>query len=103
MKYLKRYEEIDRQPEAGDYVVCEDRFSKTLNYYLSENIGRILIKDHIAKGVFNIEYNDNMTYYINYQYFNLKNRRTFRRDEIIFFSENRQDCEAFLNSKKYNI
>jgi len=114
MKYFKRFEDIKVEPKVGDYVVCEDKsvdFDKTyendaiFDYFLSSNIG--VIKD--------IRTNESVAYpyIVNFEFLpkNLKHMTNtgtgsdivFKRVEIIYFSENKEDLEHIINSNKYNL
>jgi hypothetical protein len=103
MKYLKLFENIN-EPQIGDYVLCKEMDSndKKLLEFIDNNVGRIVDtkpETDVFTELFVIKYK-NIPFDNNWQN---KNTRYFLREEILFWSKDKEDCEAFLNAKKYNI
>lgn len=98
------------EPKVGDYVICEINFGDSgyanikLQEFLTNTVGRIVaIKDNYTHN-----------YYVKYDTLPKKLKRhiqpgytdniiTFRKRSIKYFSENREDLEAMLQAKKYNL
>lgn len=109
MKYLKTYEGYKKPKEGdpliGDYVICdgESHSNIKIENYLKNNIGRIIEDRSSDMATFR-------TYVVRY-----KNSPNFFRkeypygmitmwdSEIIYHSKNKENVEAFLSAKKYNI
>ena len=103
MKYIKKYEYLQDDPQVGDYVICNeiggmDRNNK-LDNFIKSNIGQII----------NIDFDDSIPYDIEYkipieydEHF-VSNCRIMYRDEIIHFSPNKEDLEPYINAIKYNL
>ena len=112
MKYLKAYES-KKGPQIGDYVVCKDSLfeeDEMVNFF-ANNIGRYIKRNtppyHYALSEFKyiIRYK-NVPKDLRSQFeVDIEDRfiRGMRRDEILFFSSNKEDCEIFINAKKYNL
>ena len=95
MKYIKLFEELN-EPQIGDYVVCDvDEDEVDLYNFLQNHIGCI---DRSYQGEKEFDYYVKFTEEIN-----TKDEVAFKKDEIIFWSKNIEDCEIFLNAKKYNL
>jgi len=105
MKYLKKYEDSTKdEPQIGDYVICEQKegFAKIhINSIIRNNIGIIL------------EITDKENYIVYYdcdipqmlkRFFNDRvNSRIILKNEIIYFSPNKEDLEVILSANKYNL
>jgi len=105
MKYIKKFESVDA-PQIGDYVVCQDGLSPSsdndnlLNDFMSNNIGVIVMYDPKSSYGYEIEYNnipDNAMEYFSNNYILVS------KSEIKFWSKNKEDVEAYLSGKKYNL
>ena len=105
MKYIKKFENVN-VPQIGDYAIVDNTsVNKNLNDFLSNNIAEIVDKYEIE------------TYWgkINYYKFKYENipfglSESFSNDTIGFteltigyFSKNKEDVEARIQSKKYNL
>jgi hypothetical protein len=101
MKYLKLFENING-PKVDDYVICCDKTESNPEFdnYLLDAIGQI-------KRI-------NEFYYVEFENFPFgrKNNLTsyaiqhpvnFSREEILFWSKDKEKCEIFLSIKKYNL
>jgi hypothetical protein len=113
MKYIKLYEELNvKIPQIHDYVLCveseyeDDTINESeinLNNFISSNIG-IIIKVKISvksKYDYHIKYEnvpDDIAMYFEYD-----NTRWSVKSDIIHWSNDREDLEALLAIKKYNI
>ena len=105
MRYIKTYENIDDKPKLGDYVICNgDRLSWCTNEiknFLSNNIGRIiLINDRDVNYLVQYDY---IPKELDIYFYNSSNLRPINIDDIIKFSENKEDLEMYINAKKYNL
>ena len=116
MKHIKLYEKYNKSPKLGDYVICyeseldrdDDEDDKRCKDFLSKNIG-IIVKVDYKKGSSNFDY---LVQYFNipenlYIYFKfketLKGCRAMYKNEIVEWSKDKEDMEAILNAKKYNL
>jgi len=121
MKYINQYEAVTPQPRIGDYVLCEldpivnDQDKKLINF-VENNIG-VIIERKLTKSSFG-EYNRKKFFY-SIEYENMRAGRDYDstysmkdgttnvilvfRTEIQYFSNNREDIEAILTAKKYNL
>ena len=112
MKYIKTYEDATTkdEPQVGDYVLCKLKGTnslKELKEYLSNNIG---ICTRIKKSsvdslitYYTINFYGPISQRLSYNCFNGSNYRYFEKDELLFWSPNKEDCEAFLAANKYNL
>ena len=112
MKHIKTYENITVLPKLGDYVICYEKVDHDLHVkfakFLSKNIGRIVSTNVTSVNGVNynylIQYNKIPeilnTYFDEYD---KPNSRPMNIDEIIEFSENKEDLKAYMAAKKYNL
>ena len=109
MKYIKTYEEIQIEPQIGDYVIALDYQESDLNVFLNNSIGKIISRYSIANGKIDKHGNDYLISYENIPgnilvYFHWYNdTRPFLRCEIQHFSHNKEDLETFIIANKYNL
>ena len=107
MKYLKFFEneQISKKlPNVGDYVLCDESFKTELNNFINNNIGKIIKIEHDSHITeYLVEYDLNLIPLGIKKYFIYNNRRLFIIDEITHHSDNKDDLELILLSKKYNI
>ena len=109
MKYLRTYEKLD-EPQIGDYVVCmeelsSDKDSLSVIKFLTNNVGQFIIKNDnsIFKFFYLIKF-ENVPKRLSGKFFDgSKGCRRMSRDEILYFSKDKEDCEIFINAKKYNL
>ena len=96
MKYIKKFENYDNNIEVGDYVISyyggdyndeNDKLAKFVN----SNIGKVI----------SIHFSSCSIMYEN----SFDNRNTFKLSDefIVFHSKNKEDAEAYLATKKYNL
>lgn len=118
MKYIKTYEDL-KKIEIGDYVICDEEISDdALVDFLATNVGQIVdFRNEFTVDNLSSDYDVGYDYYIfvkyddvdiigkeNFNYHNkIPNCRIFSENEIIYNSKDREDCEAFLMSNKYNL
>ncbi len=115
MKYIKKFEEIDQdkndEPQIGDYVICDDTFSddKQLLDFIKNNMGQIIpidYDDSIDKNHFDylVKY-ENIPYALISRFFRFYNdtSRPMKREEIIYYSPNKEDLEIIITQNKYNL
>ena len=106
MKHLKEFESIENNPQIGDYVICTDKIwigqTDELNDFLLNNIGQcIKIDINFIQGYLYVIKYDNIPIFLDY--FNKSNYRNMGRDEILYFSPYKEDCETYLAANKYNL
>ena len=105
MKYLKTYEEIQSEPQVGDYVLCEDSSQiPELNEFFKNTIGRIISKT--INQAYELQYTDiieNIERFFIYNGDTKTYIRIMYLDEIIHFSPNKEDIEQILINNKYNL
>lgn len=107
MKYIKKFENLQTEPQIGDYVICKEIFfsekKEELNNFLKNNIGKY-INYETSKPDFpyEVEY-ENIPEIIKKNNFGDDNCRYFTRDEILYFSSNEDDFESYIISNKYNL
>lgn len=129
MKYIKTYEELDQdQPKIGDYVICneitgnnqlnDDEFM--IKSFISKNIGQIVdfrTKDNISSQYDTVE--NKYSIFVQYEdlpdeiyddfdyHTNIDYCRIFNINEIIHWSENKDELEEILEFdstvNKYNL
>ena len=110
MKYIRLYEGKKNSLQVGDYVVCDETLSNNftlgseVNIFLSNNVGQYIIDrktlsfpylikyKNVPKRLKDVFHDDNIT-----------GCRCMKYFEIIFWSSNEDDCEAFIMARKYNI
>ena len=126
MKYIKAYEQEQNLPKVGDYVILSSDSSLDMivrdhgNYrdgysehqeFLKNNIGKVVkrvsgtkirsLKDHLEYLEYPLKY-ENFPNIMDH-YFNNYGYRYIYKQDILFFSSDRADCEAYLSAKKYNL
>jgi len=86
------------EPKVGHYVICEDindDLFPDLENYLSANIG--IIKTIMGKITFLVEYkNSSLSFFTN-------DLRPFLREEIKYWSKDKEDLLPFLDAKKFGL
>jgi len=112
MKYLKRFENINNNPEIGDYIII-DKLNNILGpsyddifYFLNNNIGKVVGFGNVynGKGIkikfFNIPKNLNT-------HFNPDHIKIFPMNSILAFGKNKEtvkeEAEIQRNIKKFNL
>ena len=115
MKYLKLYENING-PTADDYVICKDSNWSSINTFLSTHIGRVIKMRwyNIPKdNDYAIQYHGIPKKYKSYFEISFSSSypgqskkptiwyRYASRDDILYFSSSKEECEIYLESNKY--
>ncbi len=121
MKYIKLFENIQPEPQIGDYAIVNlKRIFDELENFTDNNICQI--KNIKTRTLYwNYDYHIEFDavpekyHYLFQRYLNDKNyqssvnhkdvkyRRWISEDNLVFFSNNIQDCQLFIEAKKYNI
>jgi len=132
MKYLKTYEytkkqledelaksigfsissiqNINNEPDVGDYVICHKNLqgwtnSYKFNAFINENIGQCV--ELLSSKKFSIKYEKvpkEIKHFFIRENENLyAHCRHFSKEDIIYYSNDKEDCEVYLASKKYNL
>lgn len=120
MKYIREFENFDSKPvKVVDYVICDDMISDItgLESFISNNIGQLILIDQayidkLNSGIERTE-GDEYAYHVKYDNFpknyhefcisGTDNTISFAEDEIIYWSENKEDMEDILLANKYNL
>lgn len=120
MKYIKKFENDKNEPSQYDWVCVKIDPSdfdwvkniEKLVQFFSTNIGRVrkinyindkYLVEFFPKNNEEIRILDRYSKDNGYDSSDPKNSYDFFLEEIEFFSSNREDVEAFINSKKYNL
>jgi len=116
MKYLNTFNEsIKDNPEIGDYVICKDQNSDLkLNAFLLENTGLCIdiiepnpTKNTLRTESYKILYENIQHKYLSDNFFNQQPNssgyRYMKRDEILYFSKNKEDLQIYIDTNKYNL
>jgi len=118
MRYIKTYETLNESldPEIGDFVICKENIkNNSVAEFTSNNIGKLVDIDevdysaaHYIVGYKDVpeKYNDYFRIGTPLTELNKESKRLYRRmhrDEIIYWSPNKEDCKAYLAAKKYNL
>jgi len=91
MKYIRTYEGFKppgpNDPSEGDYVILKNEVN-----FIEDRIGKIIVdlsSDMANFRTYKVEFDD----------------KTFDvwDSEILFHSKSREECDVFLNAKKYNV
>jgi hypothetical protein len=98
MKYLKLYEELNKEPEINDYVIGRnirklpttgpDKDADEIDEYLKTHIGQIINIQHGQD--FLVKYDDGNSWW-------------FKKFELIHISKNKNDLEIYIEAEKYNL
>lgn len=117
MKYIKSYEELNKEPQIGDYIIAHfekfgnNKKDKAWEDYLNNSIGQIIKKE--GEDAYRAKYfvTDEI-----YEYAFKNKERKFVKEKngekyimmritnnIIVSSSNKDDLKMLLTSKKYNL
>lgn len=108
MKYIKKYETIKNKYDCkvGDFIIGEysayDTFEKETLDFLNNNIGVIIEINNYQRQPIRVRY-DKTIDRGNSSFPNNLNTWYFKREEILYCSDNRAELEPLLAAKKYNI
>lgn len=101
------FENVNYKLKIGDYIVGEmekeSQYDTDFIYFIKNNVG--LLIDVMSNNGFRVVEYDNVPEKIK-SYFSLYNNhmtRNFRIDEIILWSESKEELEEILAAKKYNL
>lgn len=133
MRYIKAYENINDKLEVGDYVLCKDlrelsrnnqffNVQEIFKSFISKNAGKVIkinnddeifisygnvnIPDEILDYAFYTEQSlskSGIQGYIIPGYKTYSNIVAFNKNEIVYFSKNKEDVEQYINTIKYNL
>jgi hypothetical protein len=93
MKYIKQYENSN-EPHIGQYAIgYNEKLSEPERSLLPTLIGKITDID--SRGLYVLTYNINIYLNINKWY--------FHKQQLIYFSDNKEDLETILSANKYNL
>jgi len=125
MKYIKTYEKASK-PEIGDYVVCNDQthITEDIKTFIDTNVGQIigyekyLQSGRLSDNPYCIKYenvpkklsngldfdNDKKNAkLIKYELKPGEAVRYFNKHEFVYISKDKEELEASLMAKKYNL
>lgn len=118
MKYIKKFEIINSEPESGDYILANFKFNNIIwSNYIANNIGIF-----IQKKMLDFELRYVTKYYIDDEIYNtyfkgykerkkllsIENDKRYinvhlKKEEIIAFSKDKKDIEKLIAANKYNL
>jgi len=110
MKYLKKFENINK-PKVGDYVIVHTNFAnKDVNTFFMSTPIKIIdiytrinpIKDCIKAICDHSKLTNNVQNYFNYSEI-YGYTITLNLDDVVYFSDNIEDINIYLQSKNYNL
>jgi len=107
MKHIKKYKNINiEEPVYNDWVICAEVLNtdKDLDNFISNNIGKIVDIKYIYDindDQYTIKYDD-VPYTLEYRFTKL-NTRLMYKNEIKYWSKNKEDLEIILQANKYNL
>jgi len=95
-----------KNPQIGDYICAEyddDALDDVFLNFIKSNIGQIIDIKAKLDLIYHVKYE--MYDEIENMFFKEENiyYTGFNKSEIKFFSKNKEDCNLFLQSKKYNL
>ena len=96
MKYLKTFEDEKWNDKEGSYVLLSIN-KENYDNFLNNNIGKIT-KVYYPGSWFDVEFDD-----IPEELERMFGKRNFHTNDIKHISKNREDLEAILLGRKYNI
>lgn len=98
MRHIKLFEN-ENELKVGDYVICVDKTedNELFDIYLSKHIGKIV---KFSGCFIYIKFKDFPKKFGNTE---ISDPVNFQKEEIIYHSENKEDCELYLVLKKYNL
>lgn len=110
MKYLKMFEKVYQKqpsPKVGDYVIIDYNEYQITNNIINSKIGHITKKFDEKYDIY-IELNDNELKIMKnwHTLWNFKGNiflLTIYKNNIIYWSDNKEELEVILQSNKYNI
>ena len=107
MKHLKTYESIEKEPQIGDFIICKEySLKKEISDFISTNIGKI-ISDRSLIHDYTIKYQnvpkDLKPYFSYHSSIFGPNCRGIDKENILFFSPDKETIETYLQANKYNI
>lgn len=101
MKYIKLYEKYKRKyPKVGDFVVIHIDRDKMSTYIVNK------LEDNNIHEIKNISYEYNKFHQKTIPWYTIKisgDNFDMEPNDIEYFSSNKQDCEMYLNTKKFNV
>ena len=113
MRYLKKFENylIDNGPKVGDYIVAETVGLLGLKDLPSNVIDAINFVHSNVGYLTHIRDNDSNAYVVKYDFTDIITNQFdtkpsefyFPKENIRYWSVNKEDAELFLESKKYNL
>jgi len=102
MKVRKFNESLNEdEPKIGDYIIIKyDSIVGNAYNFITNNIGKF------------IKYNSNRTFPYQIEFFNIPNDiesyfnnncRNYKYEEILYWSNNKEELELLIQSNKFNI
>jgi hypothetical protein len=120
MKYIKTYENIEdfrtsREVQIGDYIIAKFIFNKIWDDYINNQIGKLTKNEHPYN--YQAKYDVSEDIYNSYFKHKRKGDRDFIKGEkgkryiimhfnknnIRYFSPNKEDLEILIAADKYNL
>jgi hypothetical protein len=104
MKYIRLFEErIIGNPKVGDWVICKSSNDRDieLNQFLATNIGEVIMEDP-PEWDYEILYKDAPDWIVDIAHIYDKSIG-FDREEILYWSKNKEELEYIVSANKYNL
>ena len=106
IKDLKELEKEQLKPKIGDYVICHETGyanmggdrrigQESIENFIDTHIGKIKGIDTFSQFPYEVEYEEKLPTNTHY--------RLFRRKEIVYISQDKEELEAYLSANKYNL
>jgi len=111
IKTFEKFEKLEDFPRVGNYVFLEtDFYNPKLQDFFTNHVGKIIrisnrinpIQETIEVKYENSDVPDDLETYFRYNEID-GYVKGFNLDQIEFFSKNKEDVEAYIQSKKYNL
>jgi len=107
MKHLKNtklHNNDDNDPRVGDYVICECKIDDSCNTkdFIKDKIGKIIRYYEGGNYPYNVTYDDIPDNMWNNK-FGEQKVIVFKKFEVVNWSNNKEDLELIINTKKFNL
>ena len=108
MKYIKEFEnskQNSKYPEEGDYIIIKDKIfsNQSRQFFLESHIGKVIRQKDGQ--LWHISGSGSVYLYAKYdeKFKNMQDKFLIGRDDIEFFSKNKEDVEEYIATKKFNL
>jgi hypothetical protein len=94
--------ENNKEPQVGNFVICNMGSEQLRNNEPSQMIGEIIEFEKV-RSVYRIKFFQKLPQWLRVVGTSIKDSAWFFRSSIIEWSENREDLDAILDAEKYNL